>query len=135
MQTSSSRRHAVIGLFFGAVFAVPALAQDLDVPLYDGRWNVKVQGVEGYRSAQLTIRDWGGTWRDTSRGGNVDKACRGKTFPVTVQRSTAKVFEFSVFGSSIAPVCSDWSVIVDAVDGKVQQGNVSPAGKLTLERR
>lgn len=136
MQTNSRRRRAVIGLFCSAMWAAPALAQDVDVPLYEGKWNVKIQGVEwGYQTAQLVIQDWGGTWRDTSKAAKIDKACRGKSFPVTVQRSTAKVFEFSVFGSSVSPLCGDWSVIVNAVEGKVQEGNVSPTGKLTLQRR
>ena len=136
MQTSRRPRLITMVLCLSALWATPAFTQEVDMPLYEGRWNVRMQGVEaGYQSAQLLVRNWEGTWRDTSKAATVNKACRGKTFPVTVQRSTATAFEFTVFGSAVSPLCPDLSMFIKAVEGKVQEGHIDPAGKVRLERR
>lgn len=136
MQTIRARRRVLLGLFIGLVGTTPVVAQDVDVPLYEGRWNARVQGIEGgYQSGQLVIRDYGGVWRDTSKSGSVPKACRGKSFPVTIQRTTATAFEFMVFGTSVAPVCPDLSVNITQFGAKLLEGSIGDTGKVRLERR
>ena len=137
MQSSSSRRRTLIGLSFGVLWLTPAFAQrDVESLEHDGKWVVRVQGVEGgYQSGRLVIEDFAGSWRDTSgKAAVIDKACRGKTFPITVQRTTASALEFTVWGSSVNAACPDLTVNIAAVPGKVQEGTIGAAGKIRMER-
>jgi hypothetical protein len=135
MRTASRSCCAGIGLVFCA--ATMAVAQETDTDLYDGKWSVRVQGVAaGYQSAQLVIANYAGTWRDTSsKATTIDKACRAKSFPVTVQRSTASSFEFTVWGSSVSPACPDLSVSIKPTQSKALEGSIDPAGTIKLIRQ
>ena len=137
MKTISHLRAAALSLVFGTACVAPALAQDADTDLYDGSWSVRVEGLAaGYQSARLVIVDYGGTWRDTSRkAAAINKACRAKTFPVTVQRSTRASFEFTVWGSSVSPACPDLSVSIKPTRSKTLEGRIDPAGTIELVRQ
>lgn len=128
---------AAIGVYLAAATPASALAQETDTSMYDGQWSVRVDGVAaGYKSARLVIADYGGTWRDTSgKAAGIHKACRAKSFPVTVQRSTPSSFEFTVWGTSVAPACPDLSVSIKPTEGKVLEGSIDPAGSVQLVRQ
>ena len=79
-----------------------ASAQDIDSEIHDGAWTARVQiGEKGQLSARVVIANFGGTWQDVPvKGGAANKACRGKRFPITVQRSRQSEMQFTVWGSA-----------------------------------
>src|SRR6476619_6210110 len=92
-----------------AALPLSALSQHADaddVPLYEGAWNVR---LDGGRTARFVLKDWEGTWIETGPAGSVTPACRGRKFPVTVQHSTTEHLEFTAWGSSISTACPDTS--------------------------
>jgi hypothetical protein len=116
-----------------AALAQPALDDGL---FHDGRWAAKVEGSEdGYLSARVQIVEYAGTWQDTTPARHVkNKACAGKTFNITVQRSRTTDVEFMVWGSSVSPACPDLSVLLKP-DGKALEGTIGGTAKVRLTRR
>ena len=110
-------------------------AQDTDGPFNDGDWSASVEGSEaGYRTARVRVADFAGTWHDTSPTRAVrERACAGKRFKITVQRSRTTDMEFTVWGSSVSPACPDLPVLLKpSDDGKSWTGTIGKEGRLRL---
>lgn len=116
--------------------AVPAAAQDDDGPYHDGRWQATIDRSEaGYRSARVQLADFGGHWQDASPAAAVrPRACAGRRFPITVQRSRSGEIEFMVWGSAMSPQCPDLSVLLRRIDERTLEGTLGQEGRLTLRR-
>lgn len=106
------------------------------MPLYDGRWVVSIQDSEaGYRSARLQLHDFAGSWHDTTPARVVGiKACAGKRFKVTVQRSRSTDLEFMVWGSSVSTACPDLSARLTPLDERTLEGTLGEQGRVRLQR-
>lgn len=111
-------------------------AQGTDVPLYDGRWTVSIQDSEaGYRGARLELADFAGSWQDATPAKAVKaRACAGKRFKVTVQRSRSTELEFMVWGSSVSTACPDLSVLLKPVDEQTLEGTIGEHGRVRMTR-
>jgi len=77
-----------------------------DQPIYEGTWNVR---IDGQRSGRLVLTDWEGTWVDTGPTRTLNPACRGKKLPVTVHHSTPEILEFTAWGEKVSPKCPNTS--------------------------
>lgn len=119
-----------------ATLALPAASQpESDSDLYDGRWTATVQDSEaGYTRANVLIRDFAGTWQDRSPAKGPKRACAGKRFKITVQRSRPSELEFTVFGTSVSTECPDLGVQLKPVDDKTLEGRFGTSGRITLKR-
>ena len=138
MQASNGVRRLLIGVVVaGSLWGAASAQPEQDTDMYDGKWTAKVQGAEvGYQSARVTVANYAGTWQDTSpRNAAVRKECRGKTFPITVQRSVSTAFEFTVFGSAVSPACPDLSVSVKSDGPKALVGNIDGGATVRLVKR
>ncbi len=125
---------AMTGLL--AVGGATAVDFETDAPHYDGRWTATIQGSEaGYRSARVTFSEYGGSWQDTTPAKqSKQRACAGKTYAITIQRSWTTQLEFMVWGSSTAPDCPDLRVQLKPVDERTLEGTIGAAGTLRLTR-
>lgn len=114
-----------------------AFAQDTDTDLYDGKWSARWQGAPGGpRTARVVITNYAGTWQDLpAKDRAADKACAGKTFKITVQRSRPTEMQFMVWGSSVSPACPDLAVDLKPTNGKTLEGTIGDGMKLQLVRR
>ena len=103
-----------------------APAQETDSELFDGKWSARVQSSTGtVHTARVLIANYAGNWRDQpAKGSVVDKACRGKTFPITVQRNRQSEMQFMVWGSQISPACPDLAVDLKPIDDKTLEGTM-----------
>jgi hypothetical protein len=121
---------------FCAALAVAALAEsyDDDGNMNDGKWNARIDGdAKTARRASVDIEDFEGQWREMGarRAGD---PCRGtKPFPITVQRSTAKEVEFSVWPAESSK-CPDFSLTLDVVDERTLVGKTSDGREVRLTR-
>lgn len=121
-------------LLVGTAAAQP----EADSDIHDGRWSAVVENsAAGYRSARVDIADFAGFWQDTSPAAGVKpRACAGKRFKVTVQRSRSTDMEFMVWGSSVSRDCPDLSVLLKpTADGKALEGTIGEEGRVRLTRR
>ncbi|MET0322350.1 MAG: hypothetical protein ABW069_16645 [Duganella sp.] len=132
------QRHLASALSTALLLCAPlAHAQETDTDLYDGRWNVTMKAADGSAAAaSLVVANFGGTWQDQPRkGAKVNKACSGKKFPITVQRSLPERMEFTVWGSSVAPACPDLTVLLKPVDAKTLEGTVNESTTIRIVKR
>ena len=100
----------------------------------DGKWNARIDGdARTARQAHVEIVDFAGQWREVGpkRAGD---PCRGaKPFPLTVQKSTEKEVEFTVWppdGSN----CPNLSLTLDVVDERTLVGKMSDGREVRLTR-
>jgi len=70
-------------------------------------------------------------WKDY----RANKACSGKTFPITVQRSVSKELQFMVWGSSVADACPDLPLDLKPTDAKTLEGTIGDGMKIKMTRR
>ena len=102
------------GLTTAAAAQAPAPAS------YVGTWNVVVrEGFKPERKARLVLREKTGTWTDGDRGPD---PCRGKTFPVTVQRSDRLQLEFTVRRHDGLPACPKLDFKAASIDATTLVG-------------
>lgn len=113
------------------VLASTAAAADLhdDAPIYEGVWNVR---LAGQRNARFELRDWAGTWRETSK--ELPAVCRGRKMPVTVQHSTPEELEFTVWGGTVHKDCPDTGYVFKPRDTKTLDADLATGGKATMTR-
>lgn len=119
-----------------ACAATTAWSQDTDGDHYDGQWHVSVQAPDGSkRSARLTVADFGGFWQDLpARRGPIDKACTGRRFEITVQRSLPDRMEFMVWGSPLAPQCPNLAAELKPVDDQTLEGRLDTGATVRMSR-
>jgi len=119
--------------------AAGATAQpESDSNVNDGRWSAVVENsAAGDRAARVDITEFAGFWQDTSPASGVKaRACAGKRFKITVQRSRSTDMEFMVWGSSVSKDCPDLSVLLKpTADGKALEGTIGDEGRVRLTKR
>ena len=100
----------------------------------DGKWNARIDGdARTARQARVEIVDFAGQWRELGprRAGD---PCRGaKPFPLTVQKSTEKEVEFTVWADQVSK-CPDFSLKLDVVDEQTLVGKTSDGREVRLTR-
>ena len=120
----------------GAMLTAAVLAANYldDSNVNDGKWNARIEGdARTARQARVEIVDFAGQWREMGprRAGD---PCRGKKpFPLTVQKSTEKEVEFTVWppdGSN----CPNLSLTLDVVDERTLVGKLSDGREVRLTR-
>lgn len=116
--------------------APAAWSQETDSDVHDGNWTVTLQGSDGSkRSARLTVSDFGGFWQDLpARSGAMDKACTGRRFPITVQRSLPELMQFMVWGTSLAPHCPNLAAELKPVDERTLEGTLDNGMTIRMAR-
>jgi hypothetical protein len=127
------RNHLICLLLCTLPFVAFAKAEHDDVPIYEGTWNVRLNG----RSAKLVVQDWEGTWQETGpsrRESRASQTCPAKPYPISVHHSTPDEFEFTAWGSSISPSCPDISFAVKPVDAGTLVGTTAAGDKVTMIR-
>ena len=124
---------------FCAALAVGALAasyksfsQDSDVN--DGKWNARIDGdAKSARQGRVVISDFAGEWRETGPRRAGDPCGGTKPFPITVQRSTDKEMEFSVWAAQVSK-CPDFALTLTVVDERTLVGTTSDGRDVRLTR-
>lgn len=133
---SGMRQAAWLALLLAATAAAQP---ESDSEINDGRWSAVVENSEaGYRSARVDITEYAGFWQDTSPAAGVKpRACAGKRFKLTVQRTLSTDLEFMVWGSSVSRACPDLAVLLKpTADGKGFEGSIGEgSGRVRLVRR
>ena len=100
-----------------------------DGPANDGKWSARIEGdAKTARQGRVEIENFAGQWREIGprRAGD---PCRGtKPFPITVQSSTDKAMELSVWAEQVSK-CPDFSLTLTVVDERTLVGKAG-GGKL-----
>jgi hypothetical protein len=123
------------GAFCAALTAaVPAASYMDDSEVNDGKWNARIDGdAKTARQGRVVISEFEGEWRETGprRAGD---PCRGtKPFPITVQRSTDKEMEFTVWAAQVSG-CPDFALTLTVVDERTLVGTTSDGRAVRLTR-
>ena len=106
-----------------------------DSNVNDGKWSARIDGDDGKvaRQGRVVISDFAGEWREIGqrRAGDL---CRGtKPFPITVQRSTDKEMEFTVWAEQVSK-CPDFALTLKVVDERTLVGKTSDGREVSLTR-
>lgn len=126
-------RRASIALVLCSLALAAHAKEEEDVLLYEGEWTLRGPGGQ---AARLLISQWDGRWQETGTKRTAgDAACRGKPFPVTVHHSTPSEFEFTAWGSAIAPACPDVHYSMKPVDPRTLEGTTGTGAKVRMTRR
>jgi hypothetical protein len=140
---STSRRRLALSPTLWATCAVTALslpgaasaqAETTDAD-YDGRWSVSVHDASvPTRTARVEIDSFDGRWHDRTPRNASNRACAGKTFPITVQARSDREIAFTVWGSSIAPACPDIAVALSPKSVDLLEGRFASGGTVAFKR-
>ena len=120
----------------GAALTAGVLAANYldDSDVNDGKWNASIDGdTKTARQGRVVISDFAGEWREVGprRAGD---PCRGtRPFPITVQRSTDKEMEFSVWATQVSK-CPDFALTLTVVDERTFVGKTSDGREVRLTR-
>jgi hypothetical protein len=119
-----------------ATLAAAAVAAAGDETLEnDGTWNARIDGdARTARQGRVVIYNWEGHWQELGprRAGD---PCRGaKPFPITVQKSTRKEVEFSVWAAMVRKDCPDFALTLRVVDERTLVGATSDGREIRLTR-
>ena len=115
-----------LGGIFCAALAVAALAASYadDSLVNDGKWNARIDGdARTARQARVEINNFEGQWREIGppRAGD---PCRGtKPFPITVQKSSTKEVEFTVWAEQVSK-CPDFALTLKVIDESTLTGTL-----------
>ena len=94
----------------------------------DGKWNARIDGdTRTARQGRVEISEFAGQWREIGprRAGD---PCRGtKPFPITVQKSTTKEVEFTVWAEQVSK-CPDFALTLKVVDERTLVGTLQVGG-------
>jgi hypothetical protein len=122
------RRPRGLGCALAAALACgSAVAQEMDDLRHDGTWTATTRCGAAACDVRVVVANFEGTWQDVSRKPAARRLCRGKPVPLTVQRSDASQFVFTVWGSSLAADCPDLTVRTKPtgparLEGTLQEG-------------
>jgi hypothetical protein len=120
----------------GAALTAAVLAASYldDSNVNDGKWSARIDGdAKTARQGRVVIDNFGGQWREIGpkRAGD---PCRGtKPFPLTVQKSTTKEVEFSVWAEQVSK-CPDFALTLTVVDERTLVGQTSDGREVRLTR-
>ena len=124
-------------LFIGGIFwaALAAAAPVDDTLENDGTWRARIDGdARTARQGRVVISNWEGHWREIGARRTGDP-CRGaKPFPITVQKSTKRDVEFTVWAASVRANCPDFAVTLRVVDERTLAGTTSDGREIRLTR-
>ena len=128
-----------VGTFCAALGAGALAASyqsfSLDSDVNDGKWNAHIDGdAKTAREGRVVISDFAGEWREMGprRAGD---PCRGaKPFPITVQKSTKRDVEFTVWASLVRANCPDFALTLRVVDERTLAGTTSDGREIRLTR-
>jgi len=124
------------GVIVCAALAAAAIAAPVDETLdNDGTWLARIGGgATTARQGRVVISYWEGHWQEMGPPRRGDP-CRGaKPFPITVQKSTKREIEFTVWASSVRANCPDFSLALRVVDPHTLAGTTSDGGEVRLTR-
>jgi hypothetical protein len=119
------------GTFCGALAAAP-VEDTLD---NDGTWRARVDGdSRTARQGRVVISNWEGHWQEIGSRRTGDP-CRGaKPFPITVQKSTKREVELTVWAASVRANCTDFALTLRVVDERTLVGTTSDGRGIRLTR-
>ena len=123
-------------LFAGGIFCATLAAAPMEDTLEnDGAWRARIGGdAKTARQARVVLSNFGGTWQDIGQRRAGD-SCRGaKPFPITVQKTTDREVEFSVWASSVSTTCPDFALALRVVDERTLAGTTSDGREIRLTR-
>ena len=105
-----------------------------DSNVNDGKWNARIDGdATTARQGRVEIDNFAGQWREVGprRAGD---PCRGtKPFPITVQKSTDKEMEFTIWPPE-ASKCPDFTLTLRVVDERTLAGTTPDGREVRLTR-
>ena len=116
----------------GAALTAAVLAASYldDSNVNDGKWNARIDGdAKTARQGRVVIDNFAGEWREIGprRAGD---PCRGtKPFPITVQKSSTKEVEFTVWAAQVSK-CPDFALTLKVID----EGTLTGTLKLLDDR-
>ena len=125
---------ALLVLFAGVSCA--ALAQPAEDTLAnDGTWRARIAGdARSARDARVVIFNFAGHWKELGRKRAGDP-CRGaKPFPITVQKTTHREVEFTVWAASVNTACPDFALTLRVEDERTLAGTTSDGREVRLVR-
>jgi len=123
-------------LFMGGILCTtPAAAALEDTLENDGMWRARIDGdARTARQGRVVISNWEGHWQEIGPRRTGD-SCRGaKPFPITVQKSTKREVELTVWAASVRANCPDFAVTLRAVDERTLAGTTSDGREIRLTR-
>jgi len=123
-------------LFLGGIFCAALAAAAVDDTLEnDGTWRARIDGdSRTARQGRVVISNWEGHWQEIGprRTGDL---CRGaKPFPITVQKSTKREVEVTVWAASVRANCPDFALTLRVVDEHTLAGTTSDGREIRLTR-
>ena len=130
-------RMLAVMLLAGAC-ASAASAQEALVTSYDGTWAVSGTTFEGRTlNAELVLKGGAGTWRLYARGATAAKnnPCLLKSFPVSVQKSTADELRIHVDGPDVISGCPEFTVTLKPTGDNALEGTTRRGGTVHIERK
>lgn len=101
----------------------------------DGAWRARIDGdAATARRGRVVISNWEGQWQELGPRRHGDP-CRGaKPFPITVQKSTNREVEFTVWASLVRANCPDFALTLRVVDERTLAGTTSDGREIVLTR-
>ena len=123
-------------LFMGSIYCAALAAAPGDETLdNDGTWRASIDGdARTARQGRVLISNWAGHWQEIGPRRTGDP-CRGaKPFPITVQRSTRRDVEFTVWAASVRANCPDFALTLRVVDERTLVGKTSDGHEVRLTR-
>ena len=120
------------GIFCAALAAAAPVDDTLD---NDGTWRARIDGeARTAREGRVVISNWEGHWQEIGPRRTGDP-CRGaKPFPITVQKSTKREVEFTVWAASVRASCPDFELTLRVVDERTLAGTTSDGRAISLTR-
>ena len=124
-----------LGVIFCAALAAAALAASYrdDSLVNDGKWNARIDGdARTARQGRVEIDNFEGQWREMGprRAGD---PCRGtKPFPITVQKSSTKEVEFTVWAEQVSK-CPDFALTLKVIDESTLTGRLKSLNDRTSD--
>ena len=115
-------------VLLGSLCVPASAANDDNMPLYDGTWNVR---VDAKPAGRLTVEMWEGTWQPT---GSAHAACSGRKIPITIQQSTLATLELTAWGSKVSPACPDIGFALKPANDQTLDGVTDAGGKVRMTR-
>jgi hypothetical protein len=125
----------MVGVFCAAMAAAGVAAPFDETLENDGTWQARIDGdADSSRRGRVVISNWEGHWQELGPRRRGD-ACRGaKPFPITVQKSTKREVEFTVWASLIRANCPDFALTLRVVDERTLAGTTPEGRGIRLTR-
>ena len=122
-------------LFVSGIFCSALAAAADDTLDNDGTWRARID-VDGRnaRLARVVISEFAGHWQEMGPRRASDPCSGTKPFPLTVQKSTNREVEFTVFAATVRKSCPDFALTLRVVDERTLAGTTSDGREVHLTR-